>query len=80
MNVPQQKSGKAADNSRLPIVKCSCGAEILLIPDVKKMNQAIEAHILEHTKSIKNAKEAEAEAERVRSELILKVLDLASEM
>ncbi len=79
MNVPQ-KSRKVTDNSRLPIVKCSCGAEILLIPDVKKMNQAIEAHVLEHTKNIKNAKEAEAEAERIRSELIIKVLDLAGEM
>jgi hypothetical protein len=79
VNVPQ-KTRKTKDTTRLPIVKCSCGAEILLIPDVKKMNQAIEAHVLEHTKNIKNTKEAEAEAERVRSELIIKVLDLASEM
>jgi len=78
--VPQKKSRKATDNSHLPTVKCSCGAKILLIPDVKKMNQAIEDHILAHTKNIQNVKEAEAEAERIRNELIIKVLDLASEM
>jgi hypothetical protein len=79
MKAPQ-KPKKAADTSRLPIIKCSCGAEILLVPNVKKMNEAIEAHILEHTKKIKDAKEAEAEAERVRSDLIVKVLEKAGSM
>jgi hypothetical protein len=79
MNVPQ-KHRKVADAPGLPVIKCSCGAEILLVPNVKKMNDAIEAHVLEHTKKLKNAKEAEAEAERVRSDLITKVLDKASEM
>ena len=64
----------------LPVIKCSCGAEILLVPNVKEMNEAIEAHILEHTKKIKSLKEAEAEAERIRDDLIIKVLEKASEM
>jgi hypothetical protein len=75
-----QKQKKAAETSGLPVIKCSCGAEILLIPNVTKMNDAIEAHVLEHSKKLKNAKEAEAEAERVRSDLITKVLEKASEM
>ena len=79
MKVPQ-KPKKVADTSRLPIIKCSCGAEILLVPNVKKMNEAIEAHILEHTKKIKDVKEAEAEAERVRGDLIIKVLEKAGDM
>jgi hypothetical protein len=79
MKVPQ-KPKKAADTSGLPIIECSCGVEILLVPNVKKMNEAIEAHILEHTKKIKDAKEAEAEAERVRSDLIIKVLEKAGDM
>ena len=70
---------KVADTSHLPVITCLCGAEILLVPNVKKMNEAIEAHILEHTKKL-NAKEAEAEAERIRSDLIIKVLEKASEM
>jgi hypothetical protein len=76
--VPQKHRGN--ETSGLPVVKCDCGAEILLVPNVKKMNEAIEVHVLEHTKKIKNAKEAEAEAERVRSDLIIKVLEKAGEM
>lgn len=79
MNVPQGQR-KVSNSSGLTVIKCSCGAEILLIPNVKKMDAAIESHILEHTKKCRNAKEAEAEAERIRSDLILKVLEKASEM
>jgi hypothetical protein len=75
--VPQKQK---KESSSLPVIKCICGAEILLVPNVKKMNDAIEAHILEHTKKCKAAKEAEVEAERIRSDLILKVLEKASEM
>jgi len=35
---------------RLPIIKCECGAEILLLPDLKAMNRAIKAHGIEHKK------------------------------
>jgi len=44
------------------------------------MGAAIEAHIIEHTKKISNSKDAEAEAERVRDDLIVKVLEMASEL
>lgn len=73
-----QKQNK--EDSSLPVIICSCGAEILLVPNVTRMNDAIEAHVLEHTKKLKDAKEAEEEAERVRSDLITKVLEKASEM
>jgi hypothetical protein len=79
MNMPKAPSKKANETS-LPMIICSCGAEILLIPNVKEMIKAIEAHILEHTKKIKSAKEAEAEAERILDDLIIKVLEKASQM
>jgi hypothetical protein len=79
MTVPTTPA-KKANGTSIPVIICSCGAEILLIPNVKQMNKAIEAHILEHTKNIKSAKEAEAEAERVRDDLIIKVLEKASQM
>ncbi len=66
--------------STLPVIECSCGEQILLVPNVKKMSAAIEAHIIEHTKKMKVAEEAEAEAERIRDDLIAKVLDKASEL
>ena len=65
---------------RLPVIECSCGAQILLVPNVKEMSAAIEAHIIIHTKKIKDAKEAQAEAECIRDDLIAKVLETASEL
>jgi len=35
---------------RLPSLKCECGCEILLVPDLQAMGQAIEKHALEHKK------------------------------
>ena len=29
----------------MPIVKCICGSEILVVPDLKAMNLAIENHV-----------------------------------
>ena len=34
-------------------VRCECGAEILLIPDVKEMSKAIEDHVDLHLQSLK---------------------------
>jgi hypothetical protein len=70
---------KKVRGTSLPVIECSCGAQILLVPNVKKMSAAIEAHIVEHTKKIKDAKKAEVEAERIRDDLITKVLEMASE-
>jgi len=66
--------------SGLPMIECSCGAKILLVPNVKEMDKAIEAHIKQHIKHIKSAKEADAEAEHIRDDLIIKVLEKASKM
>lgn len=35
----------------MPIFKCSCGIEILIIPDIPEMNRAIKNHLIEHKKS-----------------------------
>ena len=39
----------------LPIIKCECGTQILLVPDLQAMNRAINAHANEHRKKGKNA-------------------------
>jgi hypothetical protein len=39
----------------LPTIKCECGAEILVLPDLQAMNRAIKAHVAEHKKKIENA-------------------------
>lgn len=48
----QDSSGKiAVHKNRMPIVKCVCGSEILVVPDLKAMNQAINKHVAEHKKA-----------------------------
>jgi hypothetical protein len=61
-----------------PEIKCCCGAVILLVPNVKIMSKAIESHAAKHKQKIKDPKEAEAEAERVRDDLIAQILEKAS--
>jgi hypothetical protein len=40
----------------LPIISCECGAEILVVPDLKAMNRAIKTHVAEHRKKERNTK------------------------
>ena len=42
------------------------------------MSEAIEAHVETHKQKVKDPKEAEAEAERIRDDLIAQVLEKAS--
>lgn len=70
---------KPTRKTAMTLIKCSCGAEILLVPNVKLMSEAIEKHVEKHKRKIKNQKEAEVEAERIRDYLITQVFDKASE-
>ncbi len=40
----------------LPIINCECGAEILVVPDLQAMNNAIKRHVAKHRKLEKEAK------------------------
>jgi hypothetical protein len=71
---------KDKESNGLPVIECTCGAKILLVPNVKVMSQAIEAHALEHANKIEDPKEAEEEAKRVLDDLTIKVLNKASEL
>jgi hypothetical protein len=45
-------SGKfVAHKKGMPIIKCRCGFEILVVPDLKAMNRAIKNHVAKHKKS-----------------------------
>jgi hypothetical protein len=47
-----------ADNSlklRLPLIRCKCGAEILLLPDLGAMRRVRRTHVFEHAKSERSA-------------------------
>ncbi len=51
---------------KMPIYRCSCGAQILVVPDIPKMVLAIRAHLIEH-KMITGKKLTEA---RLTKEII----------
>ena len=57
--------------TRMPIIKCGCGFEILVLPDLKEMNCAIKNHVGEHKK---------ARSERLTEYLTEQVLIMASKM
>ena len=65
-------------NVELPVIKCRCGAEILLVPNVEVMGEAIEAHAKEHMKKVVGRRAAKAEADLVRDDLVAQVLRKAS--
>jgi hypothetical protein len=71
---------KSGSSGNLQVIKCFCGAEILMIPGVKVMNTAIEAHVDKHKKLVMYPANVEAEAERIREYLIIQLFDKASQV
>ena len=62
----------------MPIIRCVCGAEILVVPDLKAMNQAIENHVAEHTKMGKRSGNGQMAPNKLRQFLIGQILTAAS--
>jgi len=58
-------------------IKCECGAEILLLPDLRVMNHAIEVHVSKHREKEKSTDKAEAESKRIQELLITQVFEKA---
>jgi hypothetical protein len=49
----QDRSGKLATHKKgMSTVRCECGFEILVLPDLKAMNQAIKNHVAEHMQAM----------------------------
>lgn len=45
----KNRNGKfVAHKTRMSVIKCVCGFEILMVPDLKVMAQAIENHVAKH--------------------------------
>jgi hypothetical protein len=48
----KDRTGKfVAHKTHMPIIKCVCGFEILLVPDLKAMDRAIKNHVTNHKKA-----------------------------
>ena len=61
-------------NSSQSKIKCSCGAEILVVPNVKLMSAAIAAHLEEHKIKLNGREDAKTEIESIEDDLISKLL------
>jgi hypothetical protein len=59
---------------QLPLIECECGAKILLLPDIKEMNRAIEAHVVMHQKMEIFSKKAKITVGRIRQNLAKQVI------
>ena len=63
------------------IIKCKCHAKILVIPDLKAMSKALEAHIALHRKMEKDNSKTNSNVHKlVEDDLIAEVLKKASEL
>ena len=62
----ESKVNNHSSSRRLSFLTCECGYEILILPDLKAMNEAIKKHVSEH----KNKGAKAAEANRIEDELI----------
>ena len=69
------KLNKDSYISHLSVITCVCGYEILILPDVKIMSQAIEKHVLEH----KNKGATDSEADEIELELVAQLFNKIAE-
>ena len=63
---------------RLPIVRCKCGAEFLLIPDLAEMERTVEKHAKFHSKKEPDSAKAEKIFKEIQDYLIMEILRAAS--
>jgi hypothetical protein len=59
-------------------IRCTCGARILLLPDLKAMDRAIESHVAKHQKREKLTPGRSSELDLVRKLLAEQVIEKSS--
>ena len=69
------KLHKGSVRGHLPVITCSCGYEILILPDLKIMSQVIEEHVLDH----KNKGVTDSEADVIELDLIAQIFSKIAE-
>ena len=69
---------KHLNKMKLQFVECECGEEILLVPDIGKMAQAIERHAREHVFKEHDSKKSVEILGRIEEALVQKTLQLAA--
>ena len=78
---PQAKTATSRQKRRrgMLTIKCVCGAKVLVVPDLKAMNRAIEKHVEQHDKHDKGFGKQDAVMKDLKQFLIEQTLAAASE-
>lgn len=58
----------------MPVFHCSCGTEILIVPNVTEMARCIEAHAIVHSQKVDDVSKSESEFNRIEEKLTQKVV------
>jgi hypothetical protein len=70
---------KKSIDKGLHLIRCECGAKILLIPDKTELGKSIEAHANIHAKKMLTAQNMEDESNRIQDLLIAQTLQLINQ-
>jgi hypothetical protein len=73
-----QKSIHSQDNAS--IIKCQCGFEIPVIPEMEALGSTIDAHVEEHRRKQKDSAKGEIAAKHFHDYLFKKLFDKIAQM
>ena len=62
------------------IIKCECGFEIPVIPEIKTVGCAIDAHVEEHREKQKDSTKGEIDANHIHDFLFKKLFEKIAQM
>ena len=72
------KETSVNSKKKLPIIRCECGAEIILIDQVEVLGRALDIHVEEHRAKVSDPVEAETVAKNIEEYLVKQTLIKAS--
>ncbi|MGZ4851434.1 MAG: hypothetical protein ACXV2C_08665 [Candidatus Bathyarchaeia archaeon] len=75
---PENHSLCIIQKTTMPIIHCVCGNAILVLPDLKEMDKAIETHLAAHKKIDKTPKSEGSSIDNLKQHLIEQLLTVAS--
>ncbi len=73
-----KKTVTSESNNTFMLLKCECGAKILILPDAKEMGLAIDAHAMAHGLLEEDLEQAKAKTEYIRDQLIKQLFEKIS--
>jgi hypothetical protein len=67
------------DGKAMPLIRCKCGCQILVVPDLKAMNRAIRQHLKKHFDKSKGLPKASPAMDSLEQFLVEQIITALSE-